>query len=87
MEKDFPASDQYDHSRGCMKQVREKDQQITIFVMCAIFVQIVATIMFSLFQLINGSCTAIPSTILYSLERGSEGISMSLEDAALARKL
>ena len=54
---------------------------------CNLSVQIVATLIFSLFQLIIGSCSAIPSTILYSLERGSEGMRLSLEDAALARKL
>ena len=55
--------------------------------MCTIFAQIVAVQIVSLWHLNIGSCAAIPSTILYSLERGSEGLSMSLEEATLARKL
>ena len=55
--------------------------------MCTIFIQILAVQIVSLWHLNVGCIVAIPSTILYSLERGSEGLSMSLEDAALARKL
>ena len=49
-------------------------------------VQILAALIVSLWQLIDGSCASVPSTILYSLERGSEGITMSMENATFARK-
>ena len=48
--------------------------------------QILAANIVCLAELIYGSCNAIPSTMLYSFERGSEGISMSLEEASWARK-
>ena len=49
--------------------------------------QIVAAVIVSLWQLIDGTCAALPSTILYSLETGSDEISMSLQEATSARKL
>ena len=87
MKKDISPTDQDGHSRGHIKQVKRKAEQLCLIIMCAIFVQIMAAIIVSLFQLIDGACTAIPSTMLYSLERGSEGMSMSLEVATWARKL
>ena len=87
MEKDIYPTDQDGQSRGHVNQVKSKYEQLGQIVIGVIFLQIVAAIIVSLFQLVGASCNAIPSTILYSLERGSEGISMSLEDATLARKL
>ena len=46
-----------------------------------------AAIIVSLWQLIDGTSAALPSTILYSLERGTEEMSMSLQEATTARKL
>ena len=54
---------------------------------CIICVQILAALIVSLWQLIDGSCASIAATILYSWDRGSEEMSMSLEVAVLARKL
>ena len=48
--------------------------------------QVVATLFVSLWHLNDGACVSISSTILYSLERGSEGIRMSLDEATLVRK-
>ena len=46
-----------------------------------------ATLIVTLWHLNDGACVSISSTILYSLERGSEGITMSLDEATLVREL
>lgn len=48
--------------------------------------QILAANIISLMLLIYGCCNGIYSTLLYSFEKGSEGISMPLEDASWACK-
>ena len=70
-----------------MNQVKGKSNTTEPNLICTIFTQTVAVNIVCLWHLILGACAAIPSTILYSLERGSEGLSMSLEKATLARKL
>ena len=46
-----------------------------------------AAVLVSLLLLIGGACSTIASTLIYSLERGSEGINLSFDEAALAGKL
>ena len=48
--------------------------------------QVMAAIIVSFSQLNDGASAALPSTLLYSLERGTEEISMSLQEATTARK-
>ena len=86
MEENIPLNEDNGPSRGYMKQVKTIIDQSSMSAACFIALQIVAAVTVSLFQLINASCTAIPSTLLYSLERGSEGITISLKVAALARR-
>ena len=49
--------------------------------------QVEASIFILLWNLIDVAWFSISSTILYSLERGSEGIQVSIDEATLARKL
>ena len=49
--------------------------------------QVVATFFVTLWHLNDGACVSISSTILYSLERGSEGIMVSLDEATLVREI
>ena len=55
-------------------------------IVIAFFMQVVATIIVTLWHLNDGACVSISSTILYSLEKGTEGIKMSLDEATLVRK-
>ena len=55
-------------------------------IMIAFDMQVVATIIVTLWHLNDGACVSISSTILYSLEKGTEGIKMSLDEATLVRK-
>ena len=50
-------------------------------------IQVMGTLVVTLWHLNDGACVSISSTILYSLERGSEGIKESLEEAILVRTL
>ena len=50
-------------------------------------IQVMGTLLVTLWHLNDGACVSISSTILYSLERGSEGIKESLEEAILVRTL
>ena len=50
-------------------------------------IQVMGTLLVTFWHLNDGACVSISSTILYSLERGSEGIKESLEEAILIRTL
>ena len=50
-------------------------------------IQVMGTLLVTLWHFNDGACVSISSTILYSLERGSEGIKESLEEAILIRTL
>ena len=49
--------------------------------------QLMATILVSLWQLVDGACISILSTVMYSFERGSEGVKVSLDEGTLAREI
>ena len=51
-----------------------------------IFLKILAALLVSILLLIGGAGSTIGSTLIYSLERGSEGISMPFDEASLAGK-
>ena len=57
------------------------------FMQCNGLIQVMGTLLVTLWHLNDGACVSISSTILYSLERGSEGIKESLEEAILIRTL
>ena len=57
------------------------------FMKCNRLIQVMGTLVVTLWHLNDGACVSISSTILYSLERGSEGIKESLEEAILVRTL
>ena len=48
--------------------------------------QVLATIITSLWQLIESASVANLSTVIYSAERGYEGITVSLDEGTLARE-
>ena len=55
--------------------------------MITFFLKILAAVLVSLLLLIGGAGSTIGSTLIYSLERGSEGIRMPFDEASLAGKL
>ena len=65
------------------EQIRVNFNQLSVL---ELHPQILAANIICLVELIYGACNATPSTLLYSFEKGSEGISMSLEEASWARK-
>ena len=80
-----PLSEQDPSSKGSVRQVNEvfNMRQVLIFTLSP---QIFTALAVSMWQLIDGSCASIASTILYSWNEESENMTMSLEVAAFARE-
>ena len=70
--------------RGRRKQVRDKNACLQPYHFPSFFTQVVATIIVSLWHLIEGACVSILSTVIYSAEKESK---VSLDEGTLAREL
>ena len=76
----YLTSDSHDDSHLCNSAAGPVDDYHLVYT------QVVATIITSLWQLIESASVANLSTVIYSAERGYEGITVSLDEGTLARE-